>query len=227
MIQKALKKVLFIGFLAPFMAFATDASVQPETAQTTIEYSDYEALLQNQESNNYDRFDGITSAVVVLNCLNANSLGQSPLGPQSVVTQENIFTPQVRSIVDPEIIKQKGIAIEQLSQVLEAHGVKTKTQYAHIMTKDAMKEIIKATNQDPNTMMIAHIDESVISMKDTATYVVVAAYDEQSDSVLVFSANPHAKPTQWIKADLFLKSMKSLDSDSCPRGFILATKPTE
>jgi hypothetical protein len=223
MFKSALKKIfLSLAFvLSSATAFAT---VDSPTANSNAEYSDYAPLLQNHEFNDHDNFDGITCGVIVLNSLNVNTLGSSELGEQTLFTQENIFTPAAKNVVDPDAVQKNGTNLNELSSLLKVHGVKTKVEYSHIMTEEALKESVVQTVNNPNVMMIVHFDQGHLSLKTGDTFAVVAGYNEKDDAVLLMNVNPHGKSTTWVKTSLLLKSLQALDNDSCPRGFLLVSK---
>jgi hypothetical protein len=221
------KKFIYAGFM-------TTATVPPliligEEATPSLqkEYHAYNPLIQHYEFNNYPKFDGITCAVIVLNALRTNSDEPTTLGYHSIITQENIFNSKVLAITNPENVEKNGVAIEELAMIFQAYGLKTQTQYPHIMTKEALKEIILTTVHDPNTMMVVQYDQSQIELKNQVTYCVVAGYDQATDSVLLLNVDPSSKHKTWIHVEDLLKCMKSLDENHTPRGMILVQKPQE
>jgi hypothetical protein len=216
------KRFVRSGMIALLAALPLSAK-----ADTQPQNVDYAVLVENHEFNHYDHFDGITCAVIVINALHPDMNDPTNLGDQKLITQENIFNPQVLSIVTPETVEKKGLAVEQLTQILQLYGLKAKAQYPHIMTKEALKETVLATLKNPNEMMIVHFDQSHISLKNQVAYAVVAGYDEKSDSILLLNVEANSKAKTWVKTDALLKSMQALDENHTPRGFILVEKPQE
>lgn len=190
-------------------------------------YSDYIPLVSNHEKNNYENFDGITCAVIVLNSLDQQQDEATTLGDKTVYTQENIFNAQVNSIVDAETVKKRGIAIEELTQIFPAYGLKAYAKYPHIMTADALKDVVVTTLKDPMKMMIIQYDASILLDQQKVGYAVVADYDAKTESILLLNPDDTNKAKMWVKTQDLLKSMQSLDENHTPRGFIIVEKPVE
>jgi hypothetical protein len=178
------------------------------------------------ELNNYENFDGITCAVMVLNHLEWTAVDSSSLGNISIFTQENIFTDRVKTIISKELVKKRGIYIEELHQIFVAMGLKAKTQYPHIMTESALRELIQSTLHHPAQAMIVQYDASkLIGQKGVGTAVVMDL--DPAGYVTLLSPRHEPNGTLIVSAKDLLKSMQSLDENHIPRGMIIIEKPLD
>ena len=218
-----LKKLL----LASFFTLGTFGLGFSDQNQPVKAYSDYIPLAANHEKNNYENFDGVTCAVIVLNSLELQTEEATSLGDKTIYTQENIFNGQVSSIVDAQTVKKRGIAIEELTQIFPAYGLKAQAKYPHIMTNDALKEVVVTTLKDPMKMMIVQYEASLLTYQQKVSYAVVADYDAKTDSILLLNPDDTKKAKMWVKTQDLLKSMQSLDENHTPRGYIIVEKPVD
>lgn len=212
--------------LTTIFSSSTEAAEVKRTKETE-KHLDFHILKPHHEFSQSENFDGIACIVMALNALQINLNHYSALGDQIFFNQENIFNAQTLSITMPEIVAKRGVAMEEMTQILQVYGLKAKAQYPHIMTAEALKETIMVTLKDPNTLMIVHFDETHLTMKTGVHYAVVAGYDEKTDMVLLFSPDSTGSAKRWVKTTNLLKGMQALDENHTPRGFILAQKPMD
>ncbi len=224
-----IKKLLMTSGIILSVTCSQLLGIEGKQSSSKVEsYQDFNTLIKNHEFNHYPNFDGITCAVIVINSLNSNSNEPTKLGNKTLITQENIFDNQkVSGIVTPESVEKNGVALEQLTQLLQIYGLKAQAHYPHIMTEDALISVIVDTLNDPNTMMIVYFDESQSSSNNKISYSLVAGYSAESDSVLILNVSQDSKNKQWVKTKNLLKGMQALDEHHTPRGFILVEKPLE
>ncbi len=216
-----------IAALTSLSLYSFKALTHENPDETGTVYHDFPQLNQHYETSHYPNFSGISCAVIALNVLESNQTTPSTLGDQSIFTQENLFNPYVLSIITPQLVKERGIAIEELVQVFQVYGLKAKAQYPHIMTTEALTQIVQETDQDPNTLMIVYFDESHLSGKTGDHYALVAGYEPTTDSILLIQTDVEIQSKKWVKTDSLLKAMQALDENHTPHGFILIQKPLE
>ncbi|MCF7806617.1 MAG: hypothetical protein K9M07_06015 [Simkaniaceae bacterium] len=215
-----LKQILIATMLlcAPFAAYGASKAIEnkPLTEQAQTPYNQLQELDQHYVAQAKDHYDAVASGVITTNTL---------LAAETAQTQETFFNEKMKGILEPAIVAARGMELDELKPALQAQGLKASIHYATTVTNEELSAIILDVVSSPEQVMIVQYDQSFVSMHDGVTYGIVADYDVKAQKVLIMNVNPAQKKLNWIKVDQFLKGMKALNQDHCPRGFIIVSKP--
>lgn len=191
---------------------------------------------------------GIAVAIIILNTIYIENKLPRPLSTISsfqvidtnqiyanyVWDESNFFTDKICSVIDKDQILGKklignmqapGINLDQLYQTLKLHNLHA--EKSHVDTVDnsiinQFRNIVKPIMQDVGQYLIVNYKLSLISEKFTNNghFAIVAAYSVESDSLLLLDPWTSFIPWVWVKLELLLKSMNTLDLGKY-RGYIL------
>jgi hypothetical protein len=156
---------------------------------------------------------------------------------QRLWNQENFLNDETDKIIDRKwIIVRKsnngtfggGMDIDQLKKVFSYHGVKSKLFYTKKKEKNvyendlrSFRNTIKKAMNDKSQFVIANYDHSYRGSSG-AHYSPIAAYDQESDSVLVLDVASHRNSWVWINLrDLFSAMHTKNYAGNNYRGYLL------
>ena len=201
--------------LSPFAAYASsNQAIEAELVEEQTSDSQVIRSIDNcyelQESENYG---GVAAAVITSNVL----LEEENLD------QTSFFNARVRTIVEPSIVRARGMELDEVDASLQSQGLKTDIIYQVTMTGEELGAIIEESLENPDCMIIAQYDQSYVDMHQGVIYGIIVGYDKSSHEVKMMNMHPKQKKFTSLKVSYLLKAMQALNSDHCPRGFILAT----
>lgn len=189
---------------------------------------------------------GIASAVIMLNTVYANTGKTPPLSKtgswyileDNVIdgnftwTEDNFFNNNVKGYLNKEVIygREKvngeymvGVTLDQLTTALNLQGltadkinVKTSTDTDIAAFRVLLKQLLAT----PSKYIIVNYNLNVMSALNGGHFSPLAAYDENSDSVLILDTWNAFAPWTWVKVYDIYKSMNTTDGESF-RGYIL------
>ena len=153
---------------------------------------------------------GVASAVTVLNADGAN------------LTQKGFFTDEVTDIRPWCATTLAGMAIGDLSQMLEAHGAEAEVKRARSSTLEAFQAALKSNMSDPSNWLIVNYGRSVLGEQGGGHISPISAYSEEKDMVLLLDTAGYKYPFHWVPTDSLFKAMETSDSETDKsRGWVI------
>lgn len=180
---------------------------------------------------------GIASAVIVLNALqlpknagvfNTQSSIPAPQKQEKLVpfyglTQDTFFNPQTEKIKKRSVIENRepdqeghlrpGLRLNQVSDMMNVHGVKTSTHFvANEVFEDgviAFRSTCMSAFQSKNQFVMIHFRADLIGGVPNGHICPLGCYDKTSDSVLVLDVASHKTPWYWVPIDHLYRSMQT------------------
>lgn len=228
-----LSTLLISSSLSCFAAEATRANTILLTEKQGIqmlkesEFSDaYWPLSQYYDSQINATYCGVASAVMVLNALDIPKPHAWPDDLYAdLFTQENFFSEEVLKVVDHSSILKNGMTLEELNRAVGAWGVQTESIYATTLSEESLRDFLKATLTQTDRFIIANYHRPVIQGVYGGHFSPIAAYDQNTDSVLILDVYRHQFTGTWVKLSIFFKALHPVDSDSgLSRGLLLIQK---
>lgn len=105
-----------------------------------------------------------------------------------------------------------GIDMSELAKMLKIHNVSSKITEVKEVTSDGIEKfrnIVKSVVMSKEKFVIANYNRGYQSMEMGGHYSPIAAYDQESDSILILDVAGHKNPWIWVSVEDFYKSMNS------------------
>jgi len=171
---------------------------------------------------------GPATTAMVLNAMGVERPASSSLGPFHFFTQENVFCDQARAVKAPELVSREGLSLDQLGPFLEAQGIGTETTFASETTLEAFRDVVRSVLRDRDRFLIANYLRKEIGQESGGHISPIAAYDEDSDRLLILDVSRYKYPPVWAKLDEFWRAMATVEPDSGrSRGFVIVMRRVE
>ncbi len=141
--------------------------------------------------------------------------------PRDIINLDNVKHEEDLSEKDFD----PGLSLEELKQILEQYGLKVKINHASQKSKAGIKTFGKAvttTLNDANTFIIANFKGSRIGGKTNGHISPLAAYDENSDSVLILDVAGHKNSWYWAPLEHLYRAMMPDEQGVC-RGWLIVS----
>ncbi|NKN36098.1 glutathione gamma-glutamylcysteinyltransferase [Agrobacterium sp. a22-2] len=216
------------------------ASVSPARADTLIyitdpagetlfaeadETSPYFKLATYLESEQILTFCGPATIAAVLNSLDIPRPVPQRLFPWGLFTQDAVFTPENQAVKPYPMVERDGLVLEQLVQFFNNLGVKAELHHADSIDVAALRELIKAGLAAPDTRLVANYSRKPIGQNGDGHISPIAAYDVETDRVLVLDVAKYKYPPVWMTVADLHAAMNTIDSGSNKtRGIVVVTK---
>jgi hypothetical protein len=154
---------------------------------------------------------GVASATIVLNAL----------GEQA--TQTTFFTPAASEVRSSLATTMGGMTLAQLGALLEAHDVPVVVTHAEDASVDVFREALRSGIDDADDFITVNYLRSAMGQQSGGHISPVAAYDEQTDRVLVLDVSSYKYPPVWVEVATLFAAMNTRDSSSSrSRGWTVA-----
>lgn len=164
------------------------------------------------------------TSVVVLNAISGENLFK----------QEDFFNQKtdkikLKTIID-KIEKDKndnfdaGLALGDLAKILsQVYNLKVELNYVENNDAKNFRKIVKEILSENQKFLITNFDGKILGHKTNGHISPIAAYDEESDSLLVLDVALHKNQWFWVNLEEFYKSMNTKDGENY-RGFLIVKK---
>ncbi len=108
--------------------------------------------------------------------------------------------------------KDYGLQLDQFTQLIESNGAKiTSHELSNIDDIGAIKaDMIKAL-KTPNQYLVVNYSRVGMQQNGGGHYAPVAAYDAETDSLLILDPNNADYLWHWADADMMIKAMHTVD----------------
>jgi hypothetical protein len=175
--------------------------------------TDYEQLAPEFESQSRRAFCGVATSVIVINAM---------LHPTPRLTQRTLFTPKAAAVRGEIATSFNGLTLEQLAQVIEAHGLQAMATYAAQSSLEVFREVARTTLAEPGVFLVVNYDRKVLEQEGAGHISPIAAYSSAMDAVLILDVAAYKYPHTWVPLDKLWSSMNTLDGMSGQsRGYLL------
>jgi hypothetical protein len=114
------------------------------------------------------------------------------------------------------------MTLEQLRDLLRAHGVEATATFASDTTLEKFRELAKENLKTRGDYILINYQRSKIGQGESGHISPLAAYDEASDRFLILDVAAFKYPPVWVPAPLLWEAMQAVDSSSGrSRGFVV------
>lgn len=182
------------------------------------------ALTMHFVTQNNLSYCGVASGVMVLNALPIDRPVSTNYKPYRLYTQEDFFTPAVRSVVDLDRVKMSGVTLASLSDILQKFPVAVKTVHAEDLRIKEFREDVRRIFGRKDAFMIVNYDRQEIWQEGGGHISPIGAYNEDADKVLILDVARYKYGPVWVSMTDLLRAMTTLDPDSSvSRGYIIVS----
>lgn len=193
-------------------------SIQSPSGQKLVAESgyvaDYQSLTHNFVAQTRSSYCGVASAVAVINAMR---------GKQGRIDQSTFFTGPVEEIKPSWRVSVSGMSLNQLSDLLRAHGVSTTVVHASDTDLEAFRRIARKNLMTSGDFLLVNYQRAELGQAEGGHISPLAAYDAGTDRFLILDVAAHKYPPVWVPANLLWDAMSAPLNPSSPRtrGFLI------
>lgn len=175
-------------------------------------HSDFDVLSNHYRPQIYRSFCGVATSVTVLSALGFD------------ITQESFFEKisdrNIRSFIK---VFFTGMPLNDLADLLRAHGSTVDLEYASDSSMEIFRETVRQNVQDPSDFMLVNYSRKALNQIGGGHISPIGAYNPHNDSVLILDTANFKYPFHWVPlSDLFM-AMDTHDGERT-RGYITVSK---
>lgn len=197
----------------PANLIALDASEGKQLLSASTFQADYDSLRKNFESQSRPAFCGVASSVMTLNALTGGS---------AKLTQSAFFNQAAGGITASLHVTFGGMTLAQLADFLRAHNVAAKPYHAASTSLDAFRSILRQNLRTKDDYLLVNYERAVLGQGKTGHISPLAAYNADSDKVLILDVASYKYPPVWVSVEQLWQAMNTVDSSSgLSRGFVV------
>lgn len=187
--------------------------------------ADYWQLIPNFSVQSTQTYCSVASAITVLNAMPINKPVDPVYAPYAYFTQSNFFTPEVSKIISPQAVLEMGMTREEMVKALTAGGVHANTIAGDTTNDNALRSLLKKALGDDGQYVLVNYLRAKLGQVGGGHWSVLAAYDAQSDKVLILDVAKYKYPPVWISIATLYQAINTLDTTSNKtRGLVLVAK---
>lgn len=188
--------------------------------------ADYWQLIPNFAVQQTQSYCAVASAVTVLNSLPIKKPVDPTYAPYAYFTQGNFFTPEVSKIISAQTVLAQGMTREEMAETLTRLGVKTRSLAGDSFTDASLRAVLQKALGDDGQFVLANYFRGTFGQVGGGHWSALAAYDAQTDSVLILDVAKYKYPPAWVSISLLRQSLATLDSTSNKaRGLVVVSQP--
>ncbi|MGY6276956.1 phytochelatin synthase family protein [Methylomonas sp. MgM2] len=184
--------------------------------------TDFLPLSMRFETQQNPAYCGVASMAMVLNASRITAPTVPEFKGYPLFTQDNVFNERTDRVVRVETVLRQGLTLEQLSQLLAAHGLKTKAIHAGEVGPEQFRALAVKNLTEPDNFVVVNYLRKAIGQQSGGHISPLAAYHAASDSFLILDVSRYKYPPVWVDAELLWKAMNTIDQTSGKtRGLVL------
>lgn len=164
--------------------------------------ADYVQLSEHFESQELRSFCGVASSVAVL-----NSLGRD-------LDQSTFFDLEANELKSRLGVILSGMTLADLASFLMAHNTTAKVQHADSVSIEELRKIVRENLQNPDDFLLVNYQREVLGQRRVGHISPVAAYDDESDRVLILDTAAYNYPPTWVPLTRLYAAMNTTDPSS-------------
>lgn len=241
-----MKNLAFAVFLYAFVspAFGESPSASLIIAEPAVVYwdsaegkalrarmpadADYWQLAPNFTAQITQSYCSVASAVTVLNAMPIPKPIDPTYAPYAYFTQSNFFTPEVVKVISPQTVLAIGMTREQMAETLSRQGVNAISISGDTLTEEGLRTLLKKTLVDDGQFVLANYYRANLGQVGGGHWSALAAYDAQSDSVLILDVAKYKYPPAWVSISMLQQAIATIDTTSNkPRGLVIVSSRKE
>jgi Phytochelatin synthase len=238
-----MKNILITIFLYAFVspAFAESPAGASAVAEAAVVYwdsaegkilrarmpadADYWQLAPSFAMQLTQSYCSVASAVTVLNAMPIAKPVDPAYAPYAYFTQSNFFTPEVVKIISPQTVLAMGMTREQMAETLSRQGVNAISIAGDTLSEEGLRTLLKKALGDDGQFVLANYYRANLGQVGGGHWSALAAYDAQSDSVLILDVAKYKYPPAWVSVSILQQAIATIDTVSNKaRGLVIVSK---
>lgn len=238
--KNLLLAVILYAFISP--AFAESPVAVPTSAEPAVVIywdsaegktlrarmpadADYWQLAPNFAAQITQSYCSVASAVTVLNAMPITKPVDPTYAPYAYFTQTNFFTPEVVKVISPQTVLAMGMTREEMAETLSRQGVKAISIAGDSLSEEGLRTLLKKTLGDDGQFVLANYFRATLGQVGGGHWSALAAYDAQSDSVLILDVAKYKYPPAWVSISILQQAIATIDTTSNKsRGLVVVSK---
>ena len=166
----------------------------------------------------------VASAITVLNAMPVRKPVDPAYAPYAYFTQRNFFTADVMKVISPQTVLAIGMTREQMAETLTRHSVSATSIAGDTLDDDALRTLLKKALGDDGQFVLANYLRANLGQAGAGHWSVLAAYDAQSDSVLILDVAKYKYVPAWVAISTLRQAIAPIDTTShkAPRLLLLS-----
>ena len=187
--------------------------------------ADYWQLIPTFAVQNTQSYCSVASAITVLNAMPIKKPVDPTYAPYAYFTQQNFFTTDVKNIISPETVLQMGMTREEMAETLTAQGVRAKSIAGDTLNDESLRVLLQKALGDDGQFVLANYLRASLGQVGGGHWSVLAAFDMQSDRVLILDVAKYKYPPVWVGISTLRQAIATLDTTSNKaRGLVIVSK---
>jgi hypothetical protein len=172
-------------------------------------FADYQPLSNSYQAQILASYCGVASSVSVLNALGVDS------------NQADFFTAEASQVRTQFEVVFGGMSLPELTGLLLAYGMQVSATHASRVSLEEFRDTLRRNLMNKNDFIIVNYQREVLGQGRVGHISPVAAYDEDTDSVLVMDTAAHKYPPTWVPVEMLYAAMQTKDdATGKTRGYI-------
>jgi hypothetical protein len=167
----------------------------------------------------------VASAITVLNAMPIKKPVDPAFAPYAYFTQSNFFTPDVATVISPETVLAIGMTREEMAETLSRQGVTAKSIAGDTFDDLSLRDLLQKVLGDDGQFVLANYLRANLGQVGGGHWSILAAYDAQSDSVLILDVAKYKYPPVWVGISTLRQAIATIDATSSKaRGLVIVSK---
>ena len=167
----------------------------------------------------------VASAITVLNAMSIKKPVDPAYAPYAYFTQSNFFTPEVSKIISPQTVLSMGMTRDQMTETLALHGVRTKSIAGDTLDDKELHGLLKKALGDDGQFVLVNYLRATLGQVGGGHWSVLAAFDAQSDSVLILDVAKYKYTPVWVGVSTLRQAIATHDTTSNKaRGLVIVSE---
>jgi hypothetical protein len=184
--------------------------------------ADYWQLAPTFTTQITQTYCSVASAVTVLNAMPIQKPIDPTYAPYAYFTQSNFFSPEVVKVISPQTVLTMGMTREEMAEVLRRQGVSATSVAGDTFTDDSLRSLLQKALGDDGQFVLANYFRANLGQVGGGHWSVLAAYDAQTDSVLILDVAKYKYTPAWVGISTLHQAIATIDTTSNkPRGLVI------
>ena len=187
--------------------------------------ADYWQLSPTFAVQSTQTYCSVASAITVLNAMPIRKPVDPAYAPYAYFTQSNFFAPGVTKVISPQTVLAMGMTRDQMAETLALQGVKTKSIAGDSLSDDNLRTLLQKTLGDDGQFVLVNYLRASLGQVGGGHWSVLAAWDAQSDSVLILDVAKYKYTPVWVSISILRQAIATMDTTSNKsRGLVVVSE---
>ena len=193
----------------PEPLIALDSEEGRRSLEEASASADYQPLRDAFEPQHLVSYCGVASAAAALRAMGSDT------------TQGTFFNGETDDVRSRFQVMFGGMSLSDLAGLLRAHGADVRLHHADASSVEAFREVVDENLGTEGDYVLVNYQREVLDQGRVGHISPLAAYNGETDRVLILDTAAHKYPPTWVPLDLLFAAMATTDpSTGKTRGFV-------